>query len=122
MQELNLGTEKFEIKKYASFGMISFTEHSKERMRERGFSPIQIYEYLTEKNTTIVQYKEPNSYNNNYPRYVMYGKINKNPLHIVIEKKITHGIKQFEIVTVYEPSKKNFSHNGRYVKPARCRK
>jgi hypothetical protein len=120
--EVNLSREKFNLKKYAQFGMISFSEHAKERMRERSFTPIMIFEYLTERNSTIVQYKEPGTYNNNYPRFVMYGKIDRKPVHIVIDKITKNSVTKYEVVTVYEPSKKYFSHNGRYVKKAIARK
>ena len=119
--QVNLSTEKFNLKKYAQFGMIGFTEHAKERMKERGYSPIEVFEYLTERNTTIVQYKAVGTYNNNYPRFVMYGKINRQPLHIVVEKIVKKGVTRYDVVTIYEPDKKYFSHNGRYVKKAKNR-
>lgn len=117
-EKVNLSLEKYEIKKYASFGLIGFSSHAKKRLKERNISSIDIFQSLCMHNASIVQFKEKGSYRNKYPRFVICSKCNKRVLHIIIEKKQINSTVHYEVVTAYEPSSKYFSHNGRIVKKA----
>ena len=118
---INLSEEKYNLKKYASFGLVTFSSHAIKRIRERGLNSIDVFRFLTQRNATICQYKEKGSYNNKYPRFVVHSKMNKKNIHIVVEKQIHNGAPYYQVVTVYEPSQKYFSHGGLYVKKAKYR-
>lgn len=121
IHKVNLSEEKYNLKKYASFGMIDFSSHAKKRLKERGISSIEVFQYLTRKNATICQYKEEGTYKNKFPRFVVHSKMNKKNIHIVIEKQMHNNAPFYQVVTVYEPSKKYFAQGGLYVKKARNR-
>lgn len=112
-----------EIRKFAKFGLIYFSEHCHERSLERGLSQVMILDMLTDNNNTIAQYKK--HYNGaKHPSYVILAKCRKNGLsyHIVVYEEISiRGGRKYSVSTVYQPSEDFFSHNGRYVKKKKDR-
>ena len=120
--KIDLSKEKYELKKYAQFGLIDFSSHALQRLRERNITPFDVFEALTQRNATIVQYKKEGSYHNKHPRFVVCAKSHKKVFHIVIEKQTINTTHHYDVITVYEPSSDFFSHNGKVLKKAKDRK
>lgn len=120
---MNLTEKVKEIRKFAKFGLVTFTEHCHRRALERNVTQNMILDMLKDNNNSISQYKEHYK-GATHPSYVILAKCRKNKkyYHIVVFEEISEtGGRKYSVSTVYQPSSTYFSHNGRYLKKKKDR-
>lgn len=118
---MNLTKKIKEIRKFARFGLIVFSNHAIKRSQERGLTQKMIIDMLCDKDNCIAQYQE-HYRGAEYSSYVIWAQssFNKKFYHIVVYDEISqYGGHLYKVSTVYEPSSQLFTHHGRYVKK-RC--
>lgn len=118
---MDLSKKIKEIRKFSQFGLVTLSPHALKRAKERGIVINDIYSMLCSSSSTICQFHH--KYKNHIgPTYVIWSKLHKKYYHIVVgEEKSVSGAPIFIVLTVYVPSPKFFTKNGRFLKPLKER-
>ena len=118
---MDLSKKIKEIRKFSQFGLVKLSPHALKRAKERRIEINDIYSMLCSSSSTICQFHH--KYKNHFgPTFVVWSKLHRQYYHIVIgEEKSLSGAPIFIVLTVYVPSPKFFTKNGRFVKPLKER-
>lgn len=112
-KKVTLTNEMRNIKKFARYGLLSFSEHAWKRTSERHIDRHRLISMIASNNARITQYKQKGCYHNSNDRYVIDVKNETDNYQAVIEKVISEfGGIHYNIVTAYKPSPIFFKQDG----------
>lgn len=108
-----LTDEMRDIRQFARFGLLEFSDHAMDRLHERNIKADQLVHMIQLAGSTISQNRKPNKQRNEFERFVVNVKNKSQKYHAVIQKEIApHGGINYRIITAYEPSSQFFRNDG----------